>query len=166
MSSSELVADSNENPHAVLDAAVEAADIRNEGLDHVRSITPLFSPALYDIFRQFIDRDTTFKIIYDQPTYRRLTQPNRIHYLATAIAAPTIEVRIHPDPLYTGVGIYNHDTVMVCGSTRFEKQYGIVSDRGELLTWSNEIFDQLWAESESLSSRLAGWVKQTVATRS
>lgn len=156
----DLVTDTNDDPHALLNATVEAGNIRSEGLEHLRSVTPLFNPTLYDIFGQFVDRDTTFEIIYDQPTYQRLTQPRRIHYLAGAVAAPNVEVRIHPDPLYTGVGVYNHDTVMMCGSTRFEQQYGVVGGADELLDWANRTFDRLWAESESPSERFALWLKQ------
>jgi predicted transcriptional regulator len=165
LSDAELVVDTNEDPHAIFTASVEAADIRSGGLDNVRSITPLFSPALYDIFGEFVDQETTFEVIYDQPTYQQLTDPRHIHYLARMIASPNVEVRIHPDPLYTGIGVYNQETVMICGSMRSEQQYGVVGDVDELLTWANETFDRLWTECQSPSGRFAKWLKQTVDPR-
>jgi len=165
LSGTDLVTNTSDDPHAVLNASVEAANVRSDGITHLRSITPLFNPTLYDIFGEFVDRETTFEIIYDKPTYQTLSQPRWIHYLAGAVAAPSVEVRIHPDPLYTGIGVYNHDTVMVSGSTRFEQQYGIVGKRDELLTWANETFDRLWAESKTPSERLRSWLKRTVDPR-
>lgn len=165
LSGTDLVTNTSDDPHAVLNASVEAANIRSNGLEHLRSVTPLFDPTLYDIFEQFVDRETTFEVIYNKPTYRKLSQPRWVHYLAGAVAASNVEVRIHPDPLYTGVGIYNHDTVMLGGSTRFDQQYGIVGEGDELPTWANDTFDRLWAESKTPSERFGSWLKQTVDPR-
>jgi predicted transcriptional regulator len=162
LSGSDLVTNTEEDPHAMMSAAVDAADLRDGGLDHVRSVTPVFDPTLYDIFGQHVDSDTTFEVLYDKLAYQQLTNPRNLHYLAGAIAAPTVDVRIHPDPLYTGLGIYNRETVMLGGSTRESQDYAIVGDGDTFREWANATFDALWAESVAPGDRFTRWIKQTV----
>lgn len=160
----ELIANTEGDPYAMLDAAVEAADLRSHGLDHVRSVTPLFDRTLFDIFGQFIDGETTFEIIFDQQTYQQLTNPRHLHYLAGAIAAPAVDLRIHPDPLYTGLGIYNRRTVMLGGTTRESRDYGVVGNGDAFRNWAETTFESLWAESAPPSERFTHWVAQSVPT--
>lgn len=161
---SDLVTNTEEDPHAMMSAAVDAADLRTDGVDHIRSVTPVFDPTLYDIFGQHVDSDTTFEMLFDKLAYQQLTNPRNLHYLAGAIAAPTVDVRIHPDPLYTGLGIYNGDTVMLGGSTRESQDYAIVGDDDALHEWATATFDTLWEEAVTPEARVTRWIEETVST--
>lgn len=158
----ELVVEKGDRPHAMLDAAVEAAKLRENGLTHVRSITPVFDPVIFDVFSQYIDDDIHQQVVFDQRTYQQLAKPSHLHYLAGAILAPSIDVRIHPDPLYTGLAIYNHETVMVGGSTRFDRHAAVVGNGDSLKSWANRTFEQIWSESQRPSERFRGWLSRTV----
>lgn len=160
LNGSELVVEPDDGQHAMLNATVEAANLRNDGLNHLRTVVPIFDPVMYDVFNQYIDSKTTFDIIFDRETYKQLTKPNRLHYLARSILAPNTNVRIHPDPLYTGVGIYNERTVMLGGSSRLDVDAGVVSNESALLNWANEIFEELWMESSPPRNRLIRWIRQ------
>lgn len=151
------------DPHALLNAAVEAANIRDGTLSEVRSITPLFEPLMFDVFGEFIDRGTEFQVVFDQRSYEELTQPSNAHYLAGALLSPNVSVRVHPERLHTGLGIYD-DAVLLGGSTTHERQAGVVGADEEFLSWATTTFDEIWAESVPPSDRLRSWVRQAVPT--
>lgn len=159
LTGSELVVEPDDGQHAMLNATIESANLRDDGLDQLRTVVPVFDPVMYDVFNQYIDSETTFEIIFDQETYQELTEPKRLHYLARSILAPNTTIRIHPDPLYTGLGIYNGCTVMLGGSSRLNPDAGIVSNKATLLRWANEKFEELWIESSPPSRRLIEWIR-------
>ncbi|WP_394351370.1 transcriptional regulator FilR1 domain-containing protein [Halobaculum saliterrae] len=160
----DLVVETPTDPNALLSAAVDAADLRTEGLSHVRSITPVFDPVMLDLFGNYIDRDTTQQIVFDRRTYRQLTRPGRIHYLAGAVLAPNVEVRIHPEPLYTGLAIYNRETVMVGGSTRHTTDAAVVGAGAALRRWADTTFENIWADSQRPAGRIRGWLDRAVSS--
>lgn len=153
----ELVVATEEKPHALLSAAIDAASLREGSLDSVRTIVPLFDLVVYDVFGQHVDSDTTHDVVFSRTAYEQLTEPGNIHYLAGAILAPTVEIRIHPDPLYTGLGIYD-DAVLLGGSVRHDLDAAVTGTSDAFHEWAVERFDELKAESEKPSERLRRWV--------
>jgi predicted transcriptional regulator len=160
---SSLVVERGEDPFALLEASVEAADIRGDGVGHVRTIVPFFSPVMFEEFESLVDRETTFEVIYTARTFRQLTSPRHARYLAGFLLAPNVKVRVHPEEFTWGLGLYD-ETVMVAGSTESSEQAAVVGQSDDLTTWANEMFDDLWAESETPSVRLKRWIGRLVSS--
>jgi len=165
LTETELVVKRDDDPHAMLDAAVEAADIRDRTLSHVRSVTPLFDPLMFDIFGEFVDLGTQFEVIFDQQAYSELTKPANLHYFAGALVAPNVQVRIHPDTLKTGLGIYDR-TVLLGGSTVHDQEAGVTGSSEQFREWADTTFETVWNESVRPSQRLQSWLGTTLSTAS
>lgn len=160
LAETELVRERNDDPYALLQAAVEAANIRTGSLSHVRSVTPLFDPVIFGVFGEYVDRGTQFEIVFDQQAYEQLTQPSNLHFLAGAVVAPNVDVRIHPKPLYTGLGLYD-DSVLLGGSTRFDRDVGVTSNSESAHRWATGVFEDIWAESATPTQRLRSWLGES-----
>jgi len=165
LTDTELVVKRNDDPHAMLDAAVEAANIRDRTLSHVRSITPLFDPLMFDIFGEFVDRGTQFEVVFDHQAYSELTRPANLHYFAGALVAPNVQVRLHPDTLQTGLGIYD-GTVLLGGSTVHDQEAGVTGSSEQFREWADATFETIWNESVRPSQRLQSWLGTTLSTAS
>lgn len=159
----ELVGETKDDPHALLEAAIDAAQLREDGLTRLRSIVPLFDPVSYELFADHINPNATFDVIFDQAAYQQLTRPSNIHYLATTLVAPSVNVRVYPEPLYTGLGIYN-ETVVLGGSTQHDRKAGVTGDSTDLYEWAMTTFDEMWEQSETPTGRLQRWVDESVPT--
>ena len=159
----DLVVERGDDPFALLEASIEAADIRGVGVKHVRTLVPFFSPVMSEEFESLVDRETTFEVICTPRTFRQLTSPRYARYLAAFLLAPNVEVRVHPEEFTWGLGIYD-ETVMLAGSTESSEQAAVVGQTRDLTAWANETFDTLWAESETPSTRLKRWVGSLVSS--
>jgi predicted transcriptional regulator len=153
----DLVVECGDDPFALLEASVEAADIWGDGVGHIRSLVPFFSPVLFEEFKSLANRETTFEVIYTPRAFRRLTKPRYTQYLTASLLAPDVEVRVHPEEFTWGLGLYD-ETVMLAGSTESSERAGVVGRTTDLTAWANETFDDLWAESETPPARLKRWV--------
>jgi predicted transcriptional regulator len=162
LTETELITERGDDPFALLEASIEAADIRGSGVGHVRTVVPFFSPVMFSEFESLVDRETTFEVIYTQTAYQQLTTPRNARYLAGFLFAPYVEIRIYPEPLTWGLGLYD-DTVMLAGSTESSEQAAVVGETPAFTTWANETFDGLWARSETPSERLKRWVGALVS---
>ncbi|GAA0212568.1 transcriptional regulator FilR1 domain-containing protein [Halobaculum roseum] len=154
----DLVVETPDAPHAMLDAAVEAAGIRDGEFHHARTIIPVCIPVLFDLFGRTTDGTARQQVIFDRRAYRDLTHPDRLQYLADAVLSSNVDVRVHPEPLYTGLTIFNRETVMVGGSTRHERNAAVVGEPDALRRWAETTFDDLWAESHLPSGRVREWL--------
>jgi predicted transcriptional regulator len=162
LAGTELVTESGDDPFALLEASIEAADIRGDGVGHVRSVVPFFSSVMFSEFESLVDRQTTFEVIYTSHAYEQLTRPRNVRYLAVFLLAPNVDVRVYPERVTWGLSLYD-ETVMLASSIDVTDQAAVVGATSSFTGWANETFDELWARSETPSSRFKRWVGRTVS---
>lgn len=164
LAGSELVIETEEEPHAVLNAAVEAANLRDGNLERLRTIVPVFDKITFERFGDEVNRDAEFEILLDRRAYNQLTRPQNLAYLAGGLLAPNVEMRVYAENLYLGLGIYD-DTVLVGGSTEANKDAAVVGENEQLRTWADQRFETLWTDAETIPQRLRRWVNDIAARR-
>jgi hypothetical protein len=157
----DLVEPTQEAPHAILDASIEAAGIHGEPIDRLRTLVPVFSASMFAEFEPLVDRDTTLEIVYTESVFRKLTHPRYIPYLAKAVLTPTVDVRVYPDTIDWGIGIYD-ETVMLAGADETGGRAGVVGQVPQLRTWATETFTERQEDSVSPSQRLVDWLRRWV----
>jgi predicted transcriptional regulator len=149
-----LVASTAEEPHAVLNAVIDLAGLRQarqgDGtLDHVRTVCPIFSPVMYDIFGSFVDSGTRMELVFDIESYREMCSPSHAHYLAGAVIAPNLDLRIYPEVLTFGIGYYDGAAMVAAYADREDNDAGVISEASPFVDWVNDTFDDLWVQSNS-----------------
>ena len=149
-----VVIDDDTRPHATLSASIEAAGIRDGGVDGIRTVCPVFSDVMFDAFSDLIDRKTTIEVVFDRDTYRELTYPNRLHHLAPALVAPNVSFRIHPESLDLGVATYDDAVLLVSRAADDAPEAGISGNSSELHEWASERIDSRWATAREPSEQV------------
>jgi hypothetical protein len=160
LSEAELIEESHKNPHALLQASLDAAGVTGEPVSYINTIVPLFSTVMYDDFRTLIDRRTAFRVVYDADTYEQLHQARNMIYLGVSLLHPAIETRVYSESLNFGVATYD-DTVMIAGYTDPSAHaVGTVSHHPALVEWANDLVDEYWNRAESPSARVRESVRR------
>lgn len=154
LSESDLVVSTGQEPHAALNAVIDLTNLReaHQGtrkLRDVRTVVPIFSAVMYDVFGSLVDSGTQMQIIFDQESYREMRTPANAHYLAGAFLAPNLDVRIHPESLTFGFGYYDGAAMVAAYSEREDHDAGIVSEDDQFVEWVVKTIDDLWEEADS-----------------
>lgn len=148
LSSVDLITSSHDTAESATDAVVEACEPR---VDQMRTVCPIFDRSMYERFEDIVDPDVDAKIVFDEQTYRHLCHPKRLYQLLLGFAAPNVEMRVYPDNLTFGIGVYDEQTSMIAAyaeSDRYEA--GIIGTDDDLVAWTASLFDDYWQQSQPL----------------
>jgi predicted transcriptional regulator len=78
-----------------------------ETVDEIRTICPTFSPVMFEAFAPRLPKNAKIQISFDQQTFRELCHPQNLQYLAGSVLLPNVDVRVVPEDLKIGIGIYS-----------------------------------------------------------
>lgn len=146
--------------NTMLNAMIEGAGLRTGALQQQQVVVPTLDAATFDHFESSFTRDD-HQLILDRNAYRHLARPQNHHRLATLLESPTVDLRVHHDPLYTVLAIFNGERVLVGGSTRTSQSDAVVGSTKRLRRWATSTFDELWAESQPVEFRFDRWLTAT-----
>jgi predicted transcriptional regulator len=165
LTDAELVVATPENPHAPLSAAIDHTGLRDamagdETIDHIKTVCPVFSPAMFDVFGQVVDLGTDIEIVFDAEVRKELSRKRNLHYLAGAVAAPNLEVRFLSETLTYGVGIYDDTGMAVAYTDREGHEAGIATQNEALLEWIDDQFTTYWERGEGPSEYVRNRIRR------
>jgi hypothetical protein len=161
----ELVVATPENPHAPLSAAIDHTGLRDamagdETIDHIKTVCPVFSPAMFDVFGQVVDLGTNIEIVFDAEVRKELSRKRNLHYLAGSVAAPNLDVRFLSETLTYGVGIYDDTGMAVAYTDREGHEAGIATQSDTLLEWIDDQFTTHWERGEGPSEYVRNRIRR------
>ncbi|WP_277554065.1 hypothetical protein [Halobaculum limi] len=157
---SELLTKTPGVQNTMLNAMVEEAGLRTGALHQLQVVVPALDAVTFDHFASSFTSDH-HQLILDRNAYRYLARPRNHHRLATLLESPTVDLRVHHDPLYTVLAIFNGERVLVGGSTRTSQSDAVVGSTKRLKRWATSTFDELWAESQPVEFRFDRWLTTT-----
>ena len=165
LADAELVVATPENPHAPLSAAIDHTGLRDamagdETIDHIKTVCPVFSPAMFDVFGQVVDLGTGVEIVFDAEVRQELSRKRNLHYLAGAVAAPNLDVRFLSETLTYGVGIYDDTGMAVAYTDREGHEVGIATQNEALLEWIDDQFVTYWDRGEGPSEYVRNRIRR------
>lgn len=165
LSNADLVVATPENPHAPLSAAMDKTGLKaavsgETTVDQIRTVCPVFSPAMFDVFGQFVDFGTKIEVVYDAETRQAMCEKKHLHYLAGSIAAPNVDIRFLSESLTFGVGLYDGTGMAVAYNNREGHEAGITTQDVEVNDWIERVFDEYWEQGEAPSEYALGRVRR------
>jgi predicted transcriptional regulator len=132
----------------------------DETIDHIKTVCPVFSPAMFDVFGQVVDLGTDIEIVFDAEVRKELSRKRNLHYLAGAVAAPNLEVRFLSETLTYGVGIYDDTGMAVAYTDREGHEAGIATQNEALLEWIDDQFTTYWERGEGPSEYVRNRIRR------
>ena len=162
---SELLTRTPGVPNTMLNAVVDASGLRSGEFERLQAVAPAVDSVTYERFSASLS-EANIQLLLDQRAYRHLSCPRNHHRLATLLTASTIDVRVHPDPLYTVLAIFNNNRVLVGGSMRTGRSDSVVGTTVRLKNWATTTFETLWAEGRPVDPRLRIWIKRSPTSAS
>ena len=160
LAASEMIVKEHGLPTVMIDSIIDSCELRGDGVRHLRAVVPVFSQVMYDAFAPLVGRGTQIELVFDRTAYRHLRQPQHLHYLATAFAAPNVEFRIAPKEYHIGYGASERGAVI--GGADSDGSHALLLTRDSaLVTWTNETIDRAWEDASPPSKRLTDRIRRS-----
>ncbi|MFC7070517.1 hypothetical protein [Halobaculum lipolyticum] len=143
--------------NTMVNAVVGASGLRTGEFERLRAVVPSLDRVTFERFEPSLT-SARFQLVLDRPTFRHLARPQTHHQLSALLSAPTVELRVHRDPLSTVLAIFNDEQILIGGSTRTGRSDAVLGDTWRLNRWAMTTFEELWNESRPVESRFYSWL--------
>lgn len=131
-------------------------------IEQVRTVCPIYKPSMADAFRDFVSFRTETKLVYDRSTFRQMCRPTQMPMLCAVVAHPYTDVRVYPDDLSFGVGLYDDQGMVMAYNDYPGNEAGVITADDDLLEWIDTTFESYWQQSEPLDAEFAEMIKKYV----
>lgn len=163
LSNAELIDVSRGGPDAGITGLKKIGrNVSGSSIEQIRTVCPVYKPSIADAFSDFISLKTNTNLVYDRPTFRKLCHPRRMPLLCAVAAHPHTEVRIYPEDLTFGVGLYDNQGMVMAYNDVPGNEAGIITADECLTEWMATQFECYWQQSQPLSTGFMETVQRYV----
>lgn len=163
LSNAELIDVARDGPDAGITGLKKVGrNASGTSINRICTVCPVYKPSMASAFSEFVSLGTKTKLVYDRSTFRKLCHPKRMPMLCAVIAHPRTAVRVYPDDLTFGVGLYDEQGMIMAYNDSPGDEAGIVTADECLTEWMATEFERYWQQSHPLSTGFAEMIQRYV----
>ena len=128
-----------------------------DGITEFRGISQAFSGQLSDYYIANFPEDVDSRLIIDRNVYVAITHPKRWKYLFNINEWPNFTLRVHPDDVKVGLGLYDEQAVIAGYSEAKPFNAALFSTNDVFYDWVERVYESYDQDALSPGKDLLRW---------